>query len=240
MNRPKHLLFKKCKECNTLYHISNFHKQKLGKYGVRNICKKCRIKFNAEHKEERKEYNKKYREDNHDKFLEYNKIHKEKRNKQSKEWRENNKEHVKEYNKIYRKDNFEKRNKQSKEWRENNPEKVFNYNNERRFKEENQGRGITKEQWFEMMEFFNWKCAYSGEKMERNNTINGRTIDHIVALDNGGEHEIWNVIPMKRGYNASKYTSDMLEWYLEQEYFDIDRLTRIYEWRIYAYWKWKE
>ena len=32
----------------------------------------------------------------------------------------------------------------------------------------------------------------------------------------------------------------MLEWYLEQDYFDIDRLTKIYEWRIYAYWKWKE
>ena len=32
----------------------------------------------------------------------------------------------------------------------------------------------------------------------------------------------------------------MLEWYLEQEYFNIERLTKIYEWRIYAYEKWSE
>ena len=116
--------------------------------------------------------------------------------------------------------------------------KVFNKSNKRRNKEENQGRGITKEQWLEMMNFFDWKCAYSGEKMESNNTTNGRTVDHIIALDNGGENEPWNIIPMKKGYNTSKYTKDMLEWYLEQPFFSIERLTKIYEWRIYAYWKW--
>ena len=99
---------------------------------------------------------------------------------------------------------------------------------------------ITKEQWLEMMNFFDWKCAYSGEKMESNKTTNGRTIDHIIALDNGGENEPWNIIPMKKGYNTSKHTKNMLEWYLEQPFFSIDRLTKIYEWRIYAYWKWKE
>ena len=74
--------------------------------------------------------------------------------------------------------------------------------------------------------------------MESNNTTNGRTVDHIIALDNGGENEPWNIIPMKKGYNTSKHTKDMLEWYLEQPFFSIERLTKIYEWRIYAYWKW--
>ena len=127
-----------------------------------------------------------------------------------------------------------------KKWAKNNPEKILNRNNKRRNKEENQGNGITKEQWLEMMNFFDWKCAYSGEKMESNNTTNGRTVDHIIALDNGGENEPWNIIPMKKGYNTSKHTKDMLEWYLEQPFFSIERLTKIYEWRIYAYWKWKE
>ena len=89
-----------------------------------------------------------------------------------------------------------------------------------------------------MMEFFQWTCAYSGEYLGGDNKR--RTLDHIVALDNGGEHEIWNCVPMSKSYNSKKHTSDMLEWYLQQEYFDIDRLTKIYEWRIYAYWKWKE
>ena len=46
---------------------------------------------------------------------------------------------------------------------------------------------------------------------------------------------------MVKSYNSSKNKRiDVINWYLEQEYFDIDRLTKIYEWRIYAYWKWKE
>ena len=157
------------------------------------------------------------------------------------EFREKNKERVRKYSKEKRvNDNEwrEEKNKKCKEWYKNNPEKAFNNRNKRRSKEENQGNGINEEQWLEMMKFFNWKCAYSGEKMENNKTSNGRTIDHIVALDNGGENEPWNCIPMKKGYNTSKSTKNMLEWYLQQEYFDIDRLTKIYEWRIYAYEKW--
>ena len=126
-----------------------------------------------------------------------------------------------------------------KQWHKNNPEKSFNSNSRRRQKENTQGNGITKEQWKEMMDFFDWACAYSGEYIGGDNKDKKRTIDHIIALDNGGEHEIWNCVPMFKSYNISKHANNMLEWYLQQEYFDIDRLTKIYEWRMYAYWKWK-
>ena len=89
-----------------------------------------------------------------------------------------------------------------------------------------------------MMEFFDWKCAYSGEYIGGDNKDKKRTIDHIVALDNSGEHEIWNCVPMLKSYNSSKHINNMLEWYLEQPFFSIERLTKIYEWRIYAYEKW--
>ena len=160
----------------------------------------------------------------------------------AKKYYEDNKEHCKEYHKEYHKEyyknNKDKKLEYNKQWHKNNPEKLFNKHNRRRSKENTQGNGIDKIQWKEMMNFFDWKCAYSGEKMENNKTTNGRTIDHIVALDNNGENEPWNCVPMKRGYNTSKHTNNMLEWYIKQEYFDIDRLTKIYEWRIYAYWKW--
>ena len=119
-----------------------------------------------------------------------------------------------------------------------NPHIGFNNSVKRRGKEEYQGDGITKEQWFEMMNFFDWKCAYSGEYIGGDNKDRRRTIDHIVSLDNGGEHEVWNCVPMLKSYNSSKHINNMLEWYLEQEFFSIKRLTKIYEWRIYAYWKW--
>ena len=66
----------------------------------------------------------------------------------------------KRYNENKDKDEYKK---YKKEYRENNPEKIFNQNNKRRLREESQGNGITKEQWLEMMEFFQWTCAYSGE-----------------------------------------------------------------------------
>ena len=216
MNKPSYLLFKKCTKCGKIKHISKFCKKKTGKYGVRPECKKCQY-----------EYNKQYKENHKEEIYEYNK-----------KWFEDNPKKVREYNKKYKGNHKEEIKERSRNYRKNNPEKIFNQQNRRRLKEENRGRGITKEQWLEMMNFFDWKCAYSGEKMEDNKTTNGRTVDHIIALDNGGENEPWNIIPMKKGYNTSKHTKDMLEWYLEQPFFSIERLTKIYEWRIYAYEKW--
>ena len=210
MNKPSYLLFKQCSKCGEIKHINRFSKSKKGKYGVSKRCKEC---------------DKIYREENKEFIL-----------LKQKEWRDNNKEIKRELNKKYYQEHKEELCEYHKKWRENNPEKVFNYHNERRNKLENQGNGITQEQWYEMMEFFDWKCAYSGEKLGGDS--DKRTIDHIVALDNGGEHEIWNLVPMYQPYNSGKKNNNMLDWYLQQEYFDIDRLTKIYEWRIYAYWKW--
>ncbi|WP_291632131.1 hypothetical protein, partial [Clostridium sp.] len=95
---------------------------------------------------------------------------------------------------------------------------------------------ITKEQWLEMMNFFDWKCAYSGIQLTRDN----RSSDHVIPITNNGKHEICNLVPMFVNYNSSKNNKDMLEWYLQQPFFSIERLTKIYEWRIYAYWKWNK
>ena len=260
MNRPSYLLFKQCNKCGEILHISKFYKKQTGKYGVDSICKICRNKINKEYyennkndilehqkeyyennKERKKEYDKEYRinnkkhiKENKKEYYENNKEHfKEK----SKEHYRNNKEYVKEYQKGYRINNKDKIKEYKKHHYENNIEKYFNNRHNRRLKENTQGNGITKEQWKEMMDFFDWKCAYSGEYIGGDS--DKRTIDHIIALDNGGEHEIWNLVPMYFNYNSSKGAKNMLEWYLEQEYFDIERLTKIYEWRIYAYWKWK-
>lgn len=141
-------------------------------------------------------------------------------NIESKEWRENNKEHIKEKN---------------KEWRENNPEKIFNNAQKRRHKLENQGRGISKDQWYEMMEFFNWKCAYSGIQLDKSN----RSIDHIISLNENGLNEPWNCVPMYKNYNTSKHTNDMVAWYKQQPFYSEERLNKIYKWIEYAKNKWE-
>ena len=267
MNRPSYLLFKKCTKCGKILHISKFCKNKEGRYGVRPDCKEChnkrskkiykenknnkefqekRKQYREKHKDYTKEYNKKYREEHKEDKKEYNKEYYEnhKNDKEfqekRKQYREEHKEEINENKKKYYEEHKKEISEYKKKYRKDNPEKFFNHFNNRRLKEENQGNGINREQWFEMMEFFNWTCAYSGEYLGGDNKDRRRTIDHIVPLNNNGEHEIWNCVPMLKSYNSSKHDNNMLSWYLQQEYFDIDRLTKIYEWRIYAYWKWKE
>ena len=244
MNIP--YVMKRCTKCGEwlVANKINFHKEKNGKWGLKGECKECRKKYREENKERDNEYCRQWHKNNKEKRKEYDKEKYEKNRdkilKRSKQWSENNKERRRETNKKWRTEHEEHLKNYHKKYNEDNPHIKFNQQNRRRSKEINQGNGITKEQWFEMMEFFQWTCAYSGEYIGGDNKDKKRTIDHIVALDNGGENDIWNCVPMVKSYNSSKINNNMLEWYLKQEYFDIDRLTKMYEWRIYAYWKWKD
>ena len=254
MNRPSYLLFKKCSKCGEILHVSKFHKIKNGKYGVMKICKECRKIYNNKYREEHKEeiseygkqwrknnneYGKQYYEDNKGKHKQYYEDNKEERLEYSRQYYEEHKEQIKERKKQYYENNKDKILEYNKQWHKNNPEKLFNKHNRRRSKLENQGRGINEEQWKECFQWFDWKCAYSEEKLKDSNDTYGRTIDHIIAIDNGGLNEPWNVVPMRKGYNSSKWNRESsLTWYMEQEYFDIDRLNKIVEWQIYAYEKW--
>lgn len=248
MNRPSYLLFKQCSKCGKILHVSRFYRHKTGKYGVERTCKKCSNERNRiykqEHKEELLEKSKEYYNKNKDIINEKNRKRRENNIEKYREFGrksyQNNIEKNRERSRNYHNEHKEELNKKSREWKKNNPEKILNNHNKRRDNLKNQGNGITKEQWKEMMDFFDWKCAYSGEYIGGDNKDKIRTIDHIIALDNGGEHEIWNLVPMYFNYNSSKGTKNMLEWYLEQPFFSIERLTKIYEWRIYAYWKWKD
>lgn len=220
-------VMKKCSKCGEIKHISKYSKKKGCKYNVSSRCKICDKKYKEEHKEEIQEYNKQYFKNHKEERLEY------KRNcyKNDRNYREKCKTKSKKYYQLHKhdKDYINKK----KKYRLKNPHIRFNEINNRR-KAEEKGNGVSKEQWKEMMDFFEWKCAYSGKRLTRDN----KSVDHIVALYNDGENEVWNCVPMYKNYNSSKQTSDMLEWYIKQEYFDINRLTKIYEWRIYAYEKW--
>lgn len=201
---------KVCTKCGEILVANemNFHKNKKGKWGLDSKCKECRKKYRDVHKEYHNDYNK--------------------------QWYQSHKEDVLEKNKQYREENKEKESERHKKWYKNNPEKAFNRDARRRLKEESQGRGITKEQWLEMMKFFNWRCAYSGEKFSNN-----RTIDHIIPLSKGGEHEVWNCVPMIKNYNSSKHTRNWINWYNQQNFYSEERLLKIIDWITYSAIKWK-
>ena len=212
MNIP--YVFKRCTKCGEIKLVTTeyFHKAKRGKFGLESQCKVCR-----------QEYNKQWRQDNKEYIQEYNK-----------EYYQDNKEYFQECNKQWLQDNKE----YHKEYRKTPQGQVVKFNSRcrRRTKEAALGNGITVEQWQECMQFFGWKCAYSGEPLKEGN----RSLDHITPLNSGGDNEIWNVVPMYRNYNSSKNDKEMLEWYKEQPFYSEDRLKKIYEWQEYAYNKYYE
>ena len=199
--------------------------------------------YREEHKEEITEYRKQYYEDNKDEILEkhkqYYEEHKDEKEfkEKRKQYREEHKDEMAEYQKQYYEDNKDEILEKNKQYRENNPHIQLNNHNKRRQLEENQGRGITKEQWYEMMCWFDWCCAYSGEYIGNNSEH--RTIDHIIPLNNDGLNESWNCIPCFANYNYSKNTRNMEEWYQQQEFYSEERLIKIYAWCEYAFNKWK-
>ena len=250
---------KYCSKCNKLLiaHTINFGKASRYKYGVKSECKVCEkerhAKWYIENKETISIQRKEYRENNIEKVKaqkkKYREANKEIINAKERERHQRNKEQINErhrknyWNNIERerirsKEKYKKNKKiiaeKVKQDRLDNPEKYFNRAAKRRKKENTQGSGINKEQWKEMMEYFDWKCAYSNEQLTNDN----RTIDHIISLNKNGEHEVWNTAPMIRSYNCSKQDKDMEEWYKQQEYFSEERLQKIYKWQAYAYEKW--
>lgn len=248
MNTP--YVFKKCTKCGKLLVANkvNFNKCKAGKYGLRSWCKECDKKYKKTHYEENKEKitkrQKKYREENKEYYNQYNKNYYEENKESYKKYYEKHKEYNKNYykeNKEYYKKYYKVNKVHIKDCRKKYYQTAqgqivrFNNNNKRRQKEVQQGNGITKDQWLEMMKFFEWKCAYSGKSV---NSKNNRSIDHIVPLVKGGEHEIWNCVPMDRSLNSSKQDKDINEWYPQQDFYDEDRLNKINEWQEYAYDKW--
>ena len=215
MNIP--YVMKKCSKCGRWLVASthNFQKNKKGKYNLRPECKECSSKKQKQRYEANKDKQAKY-------YKQYNEINKDKVNERNKRYNKVNKERLAEYH---------------KQWCQSPQGKVatFNNNHIRRTKEEQQGTGITKEQWLECMSFFDFRCAYSGEVLSKKT----RSIDHIVPLNSNGDNMIWNCVPMKLNYNSSKHAKDMLEWYREQDFYSEDRLTKIYEWQEYARKKWE-
>ena len=147
-----------------------------------------------------------------------------------KEYYENNKDKILKYKKKYYENNKDK----LKKCRENNKDKYKEYNHKRRALKVGNGGSYTKSQWLDTLEYFDYKCAYTGECIKHNCHV-----EHIVPISKGGTSYIWNLVPSTASANLSKHNRDMEEWYREQEYFCEERLNKIYEYQKYMAAKYK-
>lgn len=68
------------------------------------------------------------------------------------------------------------------------------------------GRGVTQEDWQEVLERFGARCYYCGAEDKE------LTRDHVEPLQRGGAHEPENLLPACVSCNSSKRTRFLLEW----------------------------
>ena len=210
-NRESYLNNAKQYRENTKEHRSEYNRQ----YAIdhkeeRNIKWKIYYRKN---KESRLEYQRVYRFKNKEmvsrKRRDYKQKNKDKIARAGKLYREANRERISEWNKQYSHEHKIERTEYAKRYRMQNPERHRIAGHNRRVKIRSLPRTFTIKQWENAKLYFDNKCAFCGEEKPL-------TLDHFVAVDNGGEFTRDNVIPSCQSCNSSKWKHDCMVWFRKQ------------------------
>ena len=78
-------------------------------------------------------------------------------------------------------------------------------------------RQAIKEKW-------NYECAYCGSE-------ENLTLDHITPRSKGGSERVTNVLCACHSCNQSKGHKMWSDWFLSQDFFDKEKLSKIIEWQ---------
>lgn len=205
---------KECKGCRVIKDLNSYHNDKKSKDGKSNVCKSCK-----------RDYNQKRYSQNKDKIK-----------AQSKEWYENNRER-----KIKSvKDNpnrFENKRKLQPtyakkylNWQRNNKQKINMYNLNRI---ENKKHNISKSEWENCKQYFNFECAYCGmNEIKHKEKFNQQLHKEHVIHD--GANDLSNCVPACKSCNSSKREAALEEWYEQTNKqcsnFSQTRLDKITKW----------
>lgn len=94
----------------------------------------------------------------------------------------------------------------SLKWQRDNPDKVLARGQRRRAREANVPiSDLTADQWREIQESYDHRCAYCLRKFK------GRlTQEHITPISLGGSHTVWNIVPACQSCNSKKHTGPPL------------------------------
>lgn len=184
---------------------------------LKNKCKMCDKEYYKNNRNKMIEHSKEYYKNNKAVVQEY-----------KKQYYKNNREEVIKKSIEYRNNNTDRVSEYLKEYQKNNKDKMVFYASKRRILENGNGGSYTQEQWQETLEYFDYKCAYTGECIKGN-----LHIEHIIPITKGGTNYIWNLIPSTPHANISKRNKDMEDWYRDQPYFSQERLNRIYKYIEY-------
>ena len=130
----------------------------------------------------------------------------------------------------------------AKEWQQNNKEKIREYNKNRQMHKKHE---ITKEEWENCKNYFNYRCAYCGLAVEKHfkmrNSELKQTDLHKEHVDHEGSNDLSNCVPSCHSCNSSKYYYSLENWYVStKDFFSEERLSKIHKWLTEDYLKYKE
>jgi len=133
----------------------------------------------------------------------------------TKRWRQANPERVKAYGRKWWDANPEKQLEYSRRWRKEHPlrSRVFDRVKAAKRRAEKAGNGgdYTVQEFLDLCEQYNWKCAYCGCDL----TLETATGDHMIPLSSGGSSDISNIAPACRSCNSHKHNKtpeEYAEW----------------------------
>jgi len=165
----------------------------------------------------RKEYNRRYSQDNSAAKNEYQRRYRKENpaaeKERSRRWRQGNpaeakeyklryrQEHsaaIKEYNRRYYEENSAAMNESGRRWRQTNPESVASSKHRYRTRKTSAGGSYTAAEWKALVEHYRGKCLCCGRDDVK------LTADHVVPVTKGGTSNIDNIQPLCGSCNSRK------------------------------------
>lgn len=237
MKRKEHQIIdgvecKECFKCKQFKSIKEFSKCNQTWDNLQQACKLCQKQYREQNKEYYLNYSKKHRIENKEYYSNYhmkwNIKNQEPEKQRLKERYVQNREDVLRKSKEYYKKNKKQKLAKAREWSKRNPEFVRAKAQKQRAKRKNLVATLTKEEWAKCKNYFKDSqgkihCAYCDKALKR------ATQDHVIPVNKGGGYTMENIIPACGSCNSSKQDHNMEEWYRKQEYFDEERLSKIYK-----------
>lgn len=227
--------FKICSVCGRTLPTDDFRKNKCGPYGLSSECRECKNdmdkQYHQNHKEKHLLWNREYVKKNRERVQQYKHNyymeHQDESREYNQKYREEHRDEILTYFCAYYLEHMDEIKARTKEWSQTESGKLShrNANRRRKARMKNIEGDHSKDEMLSVLEFFDYKCAYSGEPLEEEYHI-----DHVIPVSKGGTNYIWNIVPANSGPNIAKRDSEMEEWFRKQPYFTEERLQKIYEW----------
>ena len=221
----------KCSRCGIIKPVSEFSKGH-NKSGYRSNCKQCVHELYLADKDRILQQHKEYYENNKEKYLEtckeYRKSHRAETKAAMHKYYIANADKIKTRSSLqfknFTEEQIANRKAYLKRYYSTEEGKAykrmkFHY---RKAMISNLPHDFTEEEWKEVVEYFDNKCAYCGEQK-------ALTQDHIIPVIKGGGYTKTNIVPCCGSCNSKKQDRNFVEWFKNMPFFSEERLTKIYK-----------